>query len=234
MLFPMFAALYYFYPFVTARTLSDRLGRIAFWLMFAGFNVAFLPMHLTGLLGMPRRVFTSPAGLGWDGLNLVSTLGAFVLALGIAVVAVDMFWPRGGRPYARRNPWNAGTLEWLTEMPGKSWGVRSVPEIDSRYPLWQQEDFLRHVDEGRFFLADAAEGKRETLVTTTIDAEPLQCLRVPGPSFMPMIAAIFIGGSFIFATFAWYWLAGASGLLGVAAILRRVWDGRGVVAGKEG
>src|SRR3546814_3271370 len=85
MLFPMFAALYYFYPFVTARKLSDRLGRIAFWPMFAGFNVAFLPMHLTGLLGMPRRVFTYPAGLGWDGLNLVSTLRAFVLALGLAV-----------------------------------------------------------------------------------------------------------------------------------------------------
>src|SRR3546814_17623770 len=97
-------------------------------------------MHLTGLLGMPRRVFTYPAGLGWDGLNLVSTLGAFVLALGIAVVAVDMFWPRGGRPSARRNPWNARTLEWLTEMPGKYWGVRSVPEIDRRYPLWQPEE----------------------------------------------------------------------------------------------
>src|SRR3546814_15344526 len=105
---------------------------------------------------MRRRVFTYPAGLGWDGRNLVSTRGAFVLALGIAVVAVDMFWPRGGRPYARRNLWNAGTLEWLTEMPGKSWGVRSVPEIDSRYPPWQQEDFLRHVDEGRFFMAVAA------------------------------------------------------------------------------
>src|SRR3546814_2332020 len=106
MLFPMFAGLYYFYPFVTARKLSDRLGRIAFWLIFTGFNVTFLPMYLTGLLGMPRRVFTYPAWLGWDGLNMVSTVGAFVLALGIAVVAVDMFRPRGGRPYARRNPWN--------------------------------------------------------------------------------------------------------------------------------
>src|SRR3546814_11827539 len=124
MLFPMFAGLYYFYPFVTARKLSDRLGRIAFWLIFTGFNVTFLPMHLTGLLGMPRRVFTYPAGLGWDGLNMVSTVGAFALALGIAVVAVDMCRPRGGRPYARRNPWNAGTPEWLTEMPGKSWGDR--------------------------------------------------------------------------------------------------------------
>src|SRR3546814_20676488 len=107
MLIPMFAALYYFYPFVTARKLSDRLGRIAFWLMFAGFHVAFLPMHLTGLLGMPRRVFTYPAGLGWAGLNLVSTLGAFVLAPGIPVVAVDMLCPSGGRPYAGRHPWPA-------------------------------------------------------------------------------------------------------------------------------
>src|SRR3546814_12234726 len=129
---------------------------------------------------------------------MVSTVGAFVLALGIAVVAVDMCRPRGGRPYARRNPWNAGTLEWLTEMPGKSWGVRSVPEIDSRYPLWQQEDFLRHVDEGRFFLADAAEGKRETLVTTPIHAAPLQCLPAPGPGFIPKIAATFLGAPFIY------------------------------------
>ena len=225
MLFPMFAALYYFFPFVTARKLSDRLGRVAFWLMFTGFNITFLPMHLTGLIGMPRRVFTYPAGLGWDWLNMVSTVGAFVLAGGIAVVTFDLFRPRGRQPMAPRNPWNAGTLEWLTEMPGMPWGVRSVPEIDSRYPLWQQKDFMRHVDEGRFFLPDAEEGRRETLVTTAIDADPIQCLRVPGPSFLPMIAAIFIGGSFIFATFSWYWLAIASGVAGVAAILVWLWTG---------
>src|SRR3546814_8388440 len=103
-------------------------------------------MHLTGLLGMPRRVFTYPEGLGWDGLNMVSTVGAFVFALGVAVVVVDMLRPRGRQPYCTRNPWNAGTLEWLTEVPGKPWGVRSVPEIDSRYPLWDQKDFVRHVD----------------------------------------------------------------------------------------
>src|SRR3546814_3408831 len=76
-------------------------------------------MHLTGLLGMPRRVFTYPEGLGWDGLNMVSTVGAFVFALGVAVVVVDMLRPRGRQPYCTRNPWNAGTLEWLTEVPGK-------------------------------------------------------------------------------------------------------------------
>ncbi|HMA15793.1 MAG TPA: cytochrome c oxidase subunit I [Kiloniellaceae bacterium] len=233
MLFPMFAALYYFFPFVAARKLSDRLGRIAFWLMFTGFNVTFLPMHLTGLIGMPRRVFTYPAGLGWDWLNMVSTVGAFVLAAGIAVVTFDLFRPRRRQPLSPRNPWNAGTLEWLTEMPGKPWGVRSVPEIDSRYPLWQQQDFMRHVDEGRFFLPDAEEGRRETLVTTSIDARPIQCLRVSTPSFLPMIAAFFIGGAFIFATFHWYWMAIASGLTGVAAILVWLWTGTAEIPEKS-
>jgi len=232
MLFPMFAGLYYYFPAVTARKLSDRWGRIAFWLMFIGFNVTFLPMHLTGLLGMPRRVFTYPAGFGWDGLNLVSTVGAFVFAAGVVVVAVDLLRPRGREPYCPRNPWNAGTLEWLTEMPGKPWGSRSVPEIDSRYPLWEEEDVMRLVDEGRYFLPDAEEGKRETLVTTTIDAEPIQCLRVPGPSFLPMIAAIFVGGAFIFSTFSWYWMAIASGLAGVVAILVWLWTGTAVVPEK--
>src|SRR3546814_11265901 len=135
---------------------------------------------------------------------MVSTVGAFGFALGVAVVVVDMLRPRGRQPYCTRNPWYAGTLEWLTEMPGKSWGVRSVPEIDSRYPLWKQKDFLRHVDEGRFFLADAAEGKRETLVTTTIDAEQQQSLRVQGSDIMQLISAKFIGGDCIFATLLWY------------------------------
>src|SRR3546814_18954879 len=88
---------------------------------------------------------------------MVSTVGAFVFALGVAVVVVDMLRPRGRQPYCTRNPWNAGTLAWLTEVPGKPWGVRSVPEIDSRYPLWDQTDFVRHVHAGRFFLAFAKE-----------------------------------------------------------------------------
>src|SRR3546814_18906877 len=137
-----------------------------------------------------------------------------------------MLRPRGRQPYCTRNPWNAGTLEWLTEVPGKPWGVRSVPEIDSRYPLWDQEDFVRHVDEGRFFLASATEGKRENMFTTAIAAEPIQCLRVPGPSFIPMVAAIFIGGPLLCATFAWYWMAVASGLLGVAGVSACLCGGR--------
>src|SRR5688572_13551109 len=137
-IFPIFAGLYYFFPFVTGKQLSNRLGRAAFWLMFVGFNVTFLPMHLTGLRGMPRRVFTYPAGIGLDVLNLVSSAGAFLLAAGVAVFVWDVLRPKRKQALSPRNPWNAGTLEWLTEMPGKPWGVRSIPEIDHRYPLWDQ------------------------------------------------------------------------------------------------
>jgi cytochrome c oxidase subunit I+III len=209
-LFPVVAGFYYFFPLVNGKQLSERLGRIAFWLMCIGFHVTFLPMHLTGLRGMPRRVFTYPADLGFDALNLTSSLGAFILAAGLAVFVWDVFCPKGKQPLSARNPWDAGTLEWLADMPGKPWGVRSIPEIDSRYPLWDQPHFMRDVDQGRFYLPDAEEEKRETLVTSTIDAQPLQCLRVPGPTFVTFFAAMFTGGIFIFSTFHWWWLAAIS------------------------
>src|SRR3546814_16831964 len=92
--FPLMAGLYYFFPFATGFRLSDRLAKWAFWLMFVGFNVAFLPMHVSGLRGMPRRVFTYPAEMGWDGLNLVSSIGAYVFAAGVLVVVWDVLRPK--------------------------------------------------------------------------------------------------------------------------------------------
>jgi cytochrome c oxidase subunit I+III len=92
-------------------------------------------------------------------------------------------------------------------MPGKSLGIRSIPEIDSRYPLWDQPNFLRNVDEGRFYLPDAEEGKRETILTSVIDAEPRQCVRLPGPSFITLFVALTTGGFFIFGTYHLWWLA---------------------------
>jgi cytochrome c oxidase subunit I+III len=226
-LFPIIAGLYYFFPLVQHKLLSERLGRVAFWLAFVGFNLTFLPMHVSGLRGMPRRVFTYPAGLGLETLNLVSTVGAFVLASGILVVAVDVLRPKRRQPYARRNPWNAGTLEWLQEMPALPWGIRSIPEIDSRYPLWDQPNLLRDVDQGRFYLPDAEEGKRETLITTVVDATPTQCQRLPGPSFLPALAALTLGGFFVFGTFHWWPPALASLVLATAVIWWWLWTGTG-------
>ncbi|MGE0702867.1 MAG: cytochrome c oxidase subunit I [Vicinamibacterales bacterium] len=231
-LFPILAGAYYYFPLITGKTLSDRLGRIAFWLAFVGFNVAFLPMHLTGLRGMPRRVFTYPAELGLDTLNLMSTIGAFVLASGLAVVAWDIVRPKGRQPYSRRNPWNAGTLEWLQEMPGRPWGIRSIPEIDSRYPLWDQAEIERHVDQGRFFLPDAEEGLRETIVTSVVDATPQQCLRLPGSSYLPLAAAVATGGFFVLGTFHFWALACVSLAVGTAIIMVWLWTGTAAIPEK--
>jgi cytochrome c oxidase subunit I+III len=231
-IFPIVAGFYYFYPLIKERKLSERLGRIAFWLMFAGFNITFLPMHLTGLRGMARRVFTYPPGLGFEWLNLASTIGAFILASGVAVFVWDVFRPRSHKPKSERNPWKAGTLEWLAEMSGKMWGIRSIPEIDCRYPLWNQPNFERDVDEGRFYLPDAEEGRRETLVTSVIDAKTQQCLRLPGSTFVTFWAAMFLGGVFIFATFHWWWPTAISAVLALGAILTWLWNGTAFIPEK--
>ncbi|WP_245415107.1 cytochrome c oxidase subunit I [Aureimonas flava] len=231
-LFPIVAGIYYYWPIVSSRKLHDRAGKVAFWLMFVGFNVAFFPMHYAGMIGMPRRVYTYPAQLGLEIPNLISTVGAFVFAAGFLVVVADMLRPRKD-PYADRNPWNAGTLEWSGEIPDQSWGVRSVPIVRSRYPIWDQPGFVEDMDRGRFYLPDAEEGKRETLVTTVLDAEPVQCLRVPGPSFVPMAAAVFLGACFIAATFHYWTLTIGALVVAIAVILFWLWRATAVIPEKE-
>ena len=231
-IFPIIAGCYYFFPLINGRKLSDRLGTIAFWIIFVGFNITFLPMHITGLRGMPRRVFTYPPELGFDALNLTSTIGAFILGVGFLIVAWDIIRPKTKQALCERNPWNAGTLEWLPRMPAMPWGIRSIPEIDSRNPLWDQPNFMRDVDEGRFYLPDAEEGKRETIVTTAIDARPVQCLRLPGPSFVPAWAAVTIGGFFILGTFYLWVPALISLALGIGVLWYWLWDATAVIPEK--
>jgi len=232
MLFPLIAGIYYYYPLIDGRMLSMRLGRAAFWLMFAGFNVAFFPMHLTGLRGMPRRVFTYPEEIGWGWLNLISTVGAFVFALGVLVVVVDVARPKKRQPRARQNPWNAGTLEWLNE-PEENWGVRSIPVVESRYPLWDQPGLAAAVNGGAFYLPDAREGRRETLITSVLDAQPVQCQRVATPSVIPALAAVLLGSVFIALTFELWIPALLSGLATLAAILWWLWTGTGEIPEKK-
>ncbi|WP_281984912.1 cytochrome c oxidase subunit I [Thalassorhabdomicrobium marinisediminis] len=204
MVFPVIAGVYYFYPFFAKKLLSERLGRWAFWLIFSGFNITFLPMHVTGLQGMPRRVFTYPEDSGWALLNLVSTVGAFIIAAGFAVFLYDLLRSKKHQGQIPRNPWGAGTLEFSHDVPEESWGVRSIPYIRSRYPLWQQDKIVERMDAGRFYLPDAPDHQRETIVTSVIDAKPLYVQPITGPAWICMLAAIFTGGAFIFPTFHIY------------------------------
>src|SRR5690606_25411020 len=146
--FPLFAAFYYWTPAFSRHPLSERTGKTVFGLMFVGFNVAFFPMHLTGLLGMPRRVYTYPAELGWDTLNMISTVGAFMFAAGVLVFVVDLL--RRFRPTmsdSAGNIWQAGTLEWL---PNGAYAARSVPRVTDRDPLWSEPGLSKAVEAGRW------------------------------------------------------------------------------------
>ncbi|MET3577310.1 cytochrome c oxidase subunit I+III [Mesorhizobium robiniae] len=231
MLFPVVAGLYYYYPLIDAKKLSDRLGRLAFWLMFCGFNIAFFPMHLSGLRGMPRRVFTYPAEIGWDWLNLISTAGAFVSAAGVLVVVFDTLRPKHRQPRGELNPWNAGTLEWISE-PEENWGVRSIPIVRSRYPLWDQKDLVRKVNEGRYYLPDAEEGWREGLVTSVLDAEPIQVLRVGGTSYVTIVSALSLGATFIALTFHWWIATVLAAIICFCAVTYWLWTGTGEIPEK--
>ncbi|MGR3511988.1 MAG: cytochrome c oxidase subunit I [Paracoccaceae bacterium] len=223
--FPMFAALYYWVPHFTGRMMSERLGRWAFWLMFSGFNLAFFMMHLTGMRGMPRRIATYPEGIGWDRLNMLSTIGAFILAAGIAVFIFDFFRHQWKGPKAGRNPWGAATLEWLYEPVTPGYNFRAIPEIRSREPLWDQPELLS-VDAADVpgALRKSHDHRRETLGSDPVTGEPIQILRLPHPTWWPLISAI--GLAFLFgATLAsLYWLSAIGAVIALIGFTGWVWE----------
>jgi cytochrome c oxidase subunit I+III len=201
--FPLFGALYYWYPKFTGRLMSERLGRFSFWLMFVGFNVAFFPMHLLGMNGMPRRVYTYPAEMGWGTLNLVSTLGAVTLALGVFLTLANAVRSaRHGLP-AGADPWGGGTLEWATESPPRQCSFVAIPVVYGRDPVWQG------VPEGQpDHVAGLAADVREVLCTTVADARPDSRMMYPESSASPFLAAfattvLFVGS--IFSPWAVVW-----------------------------
>ena len=143
LLFTIFAAIYYWFPKVTGRMLSERLGRWHFWLFVAGFNLTFLVMHIPGMLGMPRRIYTYPADRGWEIWNLVVSVGVPLQIAGILIFVVNIVRSLRQGPLAEDNPWDAWTLEWATTSPPPPYNFEVVPVVSSRRPLWD----LKHPDD---------------------------------------------------------------------------------------
>jgi cytochrome c oxidase subunit I+III len=222
MVFPFFAALYYWLPCVSKRPLSEGIGRWVFGLMFLGVNVAFFPMHVTGLAGMPRRVYTYSADLGWDTLNLVSTVGAFMIAAGVALFLIDLARNfRFAIDHHAGNVWNAGTLEWL---PTGRYAVRSIPKVTSREPLWDQPALAEEVEAGGYFLPGAPTGGLETIVGSPLEARPQYLLQLTGPSWMPIGSAAFTAAFFLLLTLKQVLPAFVCGAIALAMIVRWMWN----------
>jgi cytochrome c oxidase subunit 1/cytochrome c oxidase subunit I+III len=191
--FPIFAGLHYWLPKMSGRRLDERLGRASFWLVFVGFNLAFFPMHITGLLGMPRRVYTYPAGEGWGFLNLLSTIGAFVLAIGILAIVVNVLWSlRAGQP-AGDDPWRANTLEWATTSPPPAYNFAVIPTVGSANPNWDEAPLGARSPLPSVVLAEG----HETPGTTELTGDFDEVLQMPEGSAWPFGLAISLSIVFV-------------------------------------
>jgi cytochrome c oxidase subunit 1 len=181
--FPLFGAFFYWFPKFSGRMLSERLGQWQFWLFFIGFNLSFFPMHVLGLRGMPRRVYSYGAEMGWGPLNLAATAGALLIALSVLLFIINVMRSyRHGLP-AGNNPWGGGTLEWSIASPPPPSNFHLPPVVHSRFPLWQQGGTPRHV-------SGLSDTEREILITSGPDARPDHRLRLPEPSAWPFLTAV--------------------------------------------
>jgi cytochrome c oxidase subunit I+III len=190
LLFPLFAGLYYWLPLASGRMPSESLGRAGFWLVFIGFNLTFLPMHLTGMLGLPRRVYTYGPELGVEWLNLLSTAAGFVLAVGMVAIAIDVLLCLRFGPRRPANPWQAGTLEWALPAPVPTYNFASIPVVGGRDPLWNEPQVVAQANGHDGLLGTPRDGRRELLGTGLLSGAPEQVIRVSDSTWLPLLAAL--------------------------------------------
>jgi heme/copper-type cytochrome/quinol oxidase subunit 1 len=226
MVFPVFAAFYYWFPKMTGRMLKERLGVWNFWLTFIGFNLTFFPMHINGLLGMPRRVYTYAGGLGWDGLNLLETIGAVILAIGILLFVINLLssWSHG--EIAGANPWEGSSLEWATSSPPPPYNFAILPEVHSRNPLWDKATPRKSQRESQsgFSMQDDPTDpyQLEMLSTSVLEAVPDGILKMPNESTIPFWLAVSLLITFIGILVNLWWLAIAGTIVSIGLIM--VWS----------
>jgi cytochrome c oxidase subunit 1/cytochrome c oxidase subunit I+III len=179
-LFGVLAGIHYWYPKMFGRLLDESLGKVSFWLTFIGFNIAFFPMHISGLMGMPRRVYTYGAMSGLAGANLVSTIGTYILALGLVLIFVNVVWSRVSGDAAGRNPWGAAGLEWLAESPPEHFNFAHIPIVSSRDPLW----------DGGYEPGPAFDEARLTPRTSTLDARLETAIEMPEDNAWTLVISL--------------------------------------------
>ena len=193
--FPILGGIYYWFPKVSGRMYFEGWGKVSFWTAFAGTALTFFPMHIVGLLGMPRRNYTYPSDLGWQGYNLAESVGSYILTVGLMIMAVNLIVSlRRGAP-AGNDPWNGDTLEWATSSPPPDYNFAVVPKITSSYPMWDKED--REEDNRKLGRGEMTlEEGHETPASTVQDAEWDEVLDMPSHSFLPPLVAVSLAGVF--------------------------------------
>ena len=224
-LFAVLGALHVWFPKMTGRMIDETFGKWVFAVIFFGFNLAFLPMHWTGLIGMPRRIYTYPAGLGWKTPNMITTIGAFVLAFGILLFLINVFLSlRRGR-LAGPNPWDAPSLEWSTPSPPPPYNFPVIPRVATRLPLWESR--LPAGGTGSELRTGLAlDHGKEALATTALDAVPDAILKMPDDLPAPFIVTLAMSAGFVGLLLQAWWLAGIGAIATLAGILVWLWPER--------
>jgi cytochrome c oxidase subunit I+III len=249
--FPLLGGLYYWFPKVTGRMYSERVGKLSFWLTFAGTAITFLPMHIAGLLGMPRRQWTYPADVGWGTTNLIETLGSYLLGAGLLLVMVNLAVSlrRGAR--VGKDPFDGATLEWATSSPPPPYNFTVIPKVSSPYPMWDERD--RQEDRDRVARGELVllEG-HQTPASTVVDGELDEVLDMPSDSPWPItlagaLALVFVflltghlATALVFAGVvaavlaAWHWREGGAELVtGVRRAFPNGWWGMAILLASE-
>lgn len=213
-LFPVVGAIYLWFPKMTGRMLDETLGMANFWTMFFGFNLSFLPMHLSGLWGMPRRIYTYPPGMDWSITNMITTIGAFIFAVGVILLIVNVIVSLWHGRIAGPNPWDAPTLEWSVSSPPPPYNFDVIPTVASRHPLWE-EKLAEH--EARSVVARGAvlDQDRETFGSSVLDGDADTILKMPRDTPVPFLLTIAMSAAFVGLLVHMWWLA----YLGTACVV---------------
>jgi cytochrome c oxidase subunit I+III len=210
--FPLFGAIYFWFPKMFGRMLSERIGKWHFWLFFIGVNVTFFPQHHLGFMGMPRRIYTYLPEMGWGTLNLVSTAGGVLIAVSVLLFLVNVARALTAGPRAPADPWGGPTLEWATSSPPANYNFRHLPTVASRHPLWDPLQPERPIVTG------LRDDRREVVVTKLLDATP-DCRQVlPSPTPIPFFAALGTSVAFVGVIFEQHYVVIGAVLMFAALI----------------
>ena len=208
--FPILGGMYYWFPKVTGRMYHERWAQVSFWVTFVGTMLTFFPMHIVGLLGMTRRVYTYHSGFGWDAYNLVETVGAFILAAGLLIIFANLLWSRFRGAPSGPDPFYGGTLEWATSSPPPSYNFAVIPTVSSPYPNWDRAEAGVALDHGH-----------ETAATTVRDGRLDEVLKMPAESGWPIVLAFAVTILFIMLLTAHVVVAGI--FAGIAGLVLVAW-----------
>jgi cytochrome c oxidase subunit I+III len=218
--FPILGGMYYWFPKVTGRMYHERLAQTSFWVTFLGTMLTFFPMHIVGLLGMTRRVYTYNQGFGWDAYNLSESIGSFVLAAGLLLIFANLLWSRFRGAVAGPDPFHGGTLEWTTTSPPPPYNFAVIPTVTSPYPNWDPVDRqadLRRLEQGVLTL----EQGHETQATTVRDGYLDEILEMPAESPWPIVLAAAVTVVFVMLLTTHFVVAGV--FIGIAALVLAAW-----------